>query len=163
RIGADSFDLLLLHNPDRTGYSSEAVWAGMRALRDDGLTELIGIAPGPANGFTLDLIDCVERFGEMIDWAMVILNPLEPLPGEASRAGRAARPESAERRGRRGDQGDRRQHELHGAEGRVTRARRRRAAGPLAAGRPPRRSGHPLGHPPRRAAGADALAVAAEV
>src|SRR6201994_941972 len=26
RIGAAEFDLLLLHNPDRTGYSSEAVW-----------------------------------------------------------------------------------------------------------------------------------------
>jgi aryl-alcohol dehydrogenase-like predicted oxidoreductase len=82
RIGAQSFDLLLLHNPDRTGYSSEAVWDGMRALRDEGLTELIGVAPGPANGFTLDLIDCFERFGDEIDWAMVILNPLEPWPGE---------------------------------------------------------------------------------
>ena len=82
RIGADSFDLLLLHNPDRTGYSSEQVWDGMRALRDEGLTALIGVAPGPANGFTLDLIDCFERFGELIDWAMVILNPLEPWPGE---------------------------------------------------------------------------------
>jgi aryl-alcohol dehydrogenase-like predicted oxidoreductase len=54
----------------------------MRALRDDGLTQLIGVAPGPANGFTLDLIDCFERFGETIDWAMIILNPLEPWPGE---------------------------------------------------------------------------------
>jgi aryl-alcohol dehydrogenase-like predicted oxidoreductase len=82
RIGADAFDLLLLHNPDRTGYSSPAVWDGMAALRDEGLTSLIGVAPGPANGFTLDLIDCFERFGELIDWAMVILNPLEPWPGE---------------------------------------------------------------------------------
>src|SRR5205814_3869222 len=41
RIGVDSFDLLLLHNPDRTGYSSESVWDGMRALRDDGLTQLL--------------------------------------------------------------------------------------------------------------------------
>src|SRR3954454_5611977 len=82
RIGVDRFDLLLLHNPDRTGYSSERVWEGMRALRDEGLTKLIGVAPGPANGFTLDLIDCFERFGEAIDWAMIILNPLEPWPGE---------------------------------------------------------------------------------
>ncbi|HYZ30125.1 MAG TPA: aldo/keto reductase, partial [Thermoleophilaceae bacterium] len=82
RIGVDAFDLLLLHNPDRTGYSSDAVWDGMRALRDEGLTELIGVAPGPANGFTLDLIDCFERFGEAIDWAMIILNPLEPWPGQ---------------------------------------------------------------------------------
>src|SRR6187397_1309560 len=43
---------------------------------------MLGVAPGPANGFTLDLIDCLERFGELIDWAMVILNPLEPWPGE---------------------------------------------------------------------------------
>jgi aryl-alcohol dehydrogenase-like predicted oxidoreductase len=40
------------------------------------------VAPGPANGFTLDVIDCLERFGETIDWAMLILNPLEPWPGE---------------------------------------------------------------------------------
>ena len=82
RIGASEFDLLLLHNPDRTGYSSEVVWDGMEALRDAGLTAKIGVAPGPANGFTLDLIDCLERFGDRIDWAMVILNPMEPWPGE---------------------------------------------------------------------------------
>jgi aryl-alcohol dehydrogenase-like predicted oxidoreductase len=82
RCGLDSFDLLLLHNPDRTGYTSDAVWAGMAALRSDGLAGAIGIAPGPANGFTLDLIACLERFGELIDWAMLILNPLEPWPGE---------------------------------------------------------------------------------
>jgi aryl-alcohol dehydrogenase-like predicted oxidoreductase len=82
RIGADSFDLLLLHNPDRTGYSSEAVWDGMANLREAGLTHRIGVAPGPANGFTLDLISCLERFGDRIDWAMIILNPLEPWPGE---------------------------------------------------------------------------------
>jgi aryl-alcohol dehydrogenase-like predicted oxidoreductase len=82
RLGADSFDLLLLHNPDRTGYESEAVWDGIAALRDAGLTRMIGVAPGPANGFTLDLIGCLERFGDAIDWAMVILNPLEPWPGE---------------------------------------------------------------------------------
>ena len=82
RIGASAFDLLLLHNPDRTGYSSEAVWDGMAALREAGLAARIGVAPGPANGFTLDLIACLERFGDRIDWAMVILNPLEPWPGE---------------------------------------------------------------------------------
>jgi aryl-alcohol dehydrogenase-like predicted oxidoreductase len=82
RIGAASFDLLLLHNPDRIGYSSEAVWDGMAALREAGLAERIGVAPGPANGFTLDLIACLERFGDRIDWAMIILNPLEPWPGE---------------------------------------------------------------------------------
>jgi aryl-alcohol dehydrogenase-like predicted oxidoreductase len=82
RCGVDSFDVLLLHNPDRTGYTSAAVWEGMQAVREAGLTRLLGVAPGPANGFTLDLIDCLERFGEQIDWAMVILNPLEPWPGE---------------------------------------------------------------------------------
>jgi len=82
RIGAAAFDLLLLHNPDRIGYTSGAVWEGMAALRDAGLTRRLGIAPGPANGFTLDLLDCFERFGALIDWAMLILNPLEPWPGE---------------------------------------------------------------------------------
>jgi aryl-alcohol dehydrogenase-like predicted oxidoreductase len=82
RLGTERFDLLLLHNPDRTGYSSPAVWEGLRAVREQGLTRLLGVAPGPANGFTLDLIDCFERFSELIDWAMIILNPLEPWPGE---------------------------------------------------------------------------------
>jgi aryl-alcohol dehydrogenase-like predicted oxidoreductase len=82
RLGIDRFDLLLLHNPDRTGFTSPAVWDGMAALRDAGLTQLLGIAPGPANGFTLDVITAFERFGELIDWAMLILNPMEPWPGE---------------------------------------------------------------------------------
>jgi aryl-alcohol dehydrogenase-like predicted oxidoreductase len=82
RIGADAFDLLLLHNPDRTGYTSPVVWDALAAVRDEGLTAMLGVAPGPANGFTLDVIDCLERFGDVIDWAMVILNPLEPWPGE---------------------------------------------------------------------------------
>lgn len=82
RCGIDRFDLLLLHNPDRIGYTSEAVWQGMTALRERGLTRMIGVAPGPANGFTLDLIGCLERFGSLLDWAMVILNPLEPWPAE---------------------------------------------------------------------------------
>ncbi|MEW6581844.1 MAG: aldo/keto reductase [Actinomycetota bacterium] len=81
RVGVDAFDLLLLHNPDRTGYSSQAVWEAMAAVRDAGLTRLLGVAPGPANGFTLDVIECFERFGDVIDWAMIILNPLEPWPG----------------------------------------------------------------------------------
>jgi aryl-alcohol dehydrogenase-like predicted oxidoreductase len=84
RLGQDRFDLLLLHNPDRTGYESEAVWDGLAALRESGLSVAIGVAPGPANGFTLDLLSCFERFGDRIDWAMIILNPLEPWPGELS-------------------------------------------------------------------------------
>jgi aryl-alcohol dehydrogenase-like predicted oxidoreductase len=82
RLGVDSFDLLLLHNPDRRGFESPAVWEALREVRDEGLTRLLGVAPGPANGFTLDVIGCFERYGELIDWAMLILNPLEPWPGE---------------------------------------------------------------------------------
>src|SRR3954466_5272746 len=82
RVGVDRFDLLLLHNPDRTGYTSEVVWDALEAVRAAGLTRRLGVAPGPANGFTLDLIDCLERFGDRIDYAMLILNPLEPWPGE---------------------------------------------------------------------------------
>jgi aryl-alcohol dehydrogenase-like predicted oxidoreductase len=82
RCGVDSFDVLLLHNPDRIGFTSEVVWDALAGLRDEGLAGAIGIAPGPANGFVLDLIDCLQRFGDRIDWAMTILGPLEPWPGE---------------------------------------------------------------------------------
>lgn len=81
RLGADKFDLVLLHNPDYTGYSSDKVWDGMQKLKETGLSERLGIAPGPANGFSLDIILNFERFGALVDWAMVILNPLEPWPG----------------------------------------------------------------------------------
>jgi aryl-alcohol dehydrogenase-like predicted oxidoreductase len=82
RLGVDAFDVLLLHNPDRTGFEHPAVWEAMAGARDDGLALAVGVAPGPANGFTLDLIGCMERYGELIDWAMLILSPLEPWPGE---------------------------------------------------------------------------------
>lgn len=84
RCQVDRFDLLLLHNPDVTGYTSDAVWKGMEKLKDVGLTNQLGIAPGPANGFTLDLILALERFQGLLDWAMIILNPLEPWPGKLS-------------------------------------------------------------------------------
>ena len=80
RCRTGHFDLLMLHNPDERGYTQESVWAGLAALKDAGLAHRLGIAPGPANGFTLDLIGCYERFGSLIDWAMLILNPLEPWP-----------------------------------------------------------------------------------
>jgi aryl-alcohol dehydrogenase-like predicted oxidoreductase len=80
RCGADRFDLLMLHNPDETGYTSEVLWQAMQDARDLGFTDRLGIAPGPANGFSLDLVSCLERFGGLIDWAMLILNPLEPWP-----------------------------------------------------------------------------------
>ena len=82
RCGTDHFDLLLLHNPDRRGFESPEVWEALRELRDAGLARELGVAPGPANGFTLDLIGCFERYGALIDWAMLILNPFEPWPGE---------------------------------------------------------------------------------
>ncbi len=82
RCGTDHFDLVMLHNPDERGYTSEAVWQAMAGLKTGGLTKQLGIAPGPANGFTLDLVQCFEEFCEVIDWAMIILNPLEPWPGQ---------------------------------------------------------------------------------
>jgi aryl-alcohol dehydrogenase-like predicted oxidoreductase len=81
RCQAQKFDCLLLHNPDSIGYTSDQVWAAMEKLKDAKLTDRLGIAPGPANGFTLDIILCMERFGPLLDWAMIILNPLEPWPG----------------------------------------------------------------------------------
>ncbi|MBI3269713.1 MAG: chlorite dismutase family protein [Planctomycetes bacterium] len=81
RCGTDHFDVVLLHNPDSIGYSSPAVWEAMASLRKAGLARELGIAPGPANGFTLDVIRAFEKFEEELDWAMLILNPLEPWPG----------------------------------------------------------------------------------
>ena len=82
RLGQDHADLVLLHNPDRVGYTSDVVWRAMSDLRAEGLATMIGVAPGPANGFTLDLIGCLENFGDEIDWSMIILNPFEPWPGK---------------------------------------------------------------------------------
>ena len=56
RCGADRFDLLMLHNPDEIGYTSEALWQALKTAKDEGLTDRLGIAPGPANGFSLDLV-----------------------------------------------------------------------------------------------------------
>ncbi|MHA3771536.1 aldo/keto reductase [Verrucomicrobiota bacterium sgz303538] len=81
RCKTDRFDCLMLHNPDSIGYTSDAVWSAMDKMRDQKLADRLGVAPGPANGFTLDIILCFERFGPLLDWAMVILNPLEPWPG----------------------------------------------------------------------------------
>ncbi len=81
RCQTDHFDCLMLHNPDSTGFTSDAVWDGMEKMRAEKLTERLGIAPGPANGFSLDVILNFERFGPLLDWAMIILNPLEPWPG----------------------------------------------------------------------------------
>lgn len=82
RCATSKFDCLLLHNPDSIGYTSQVVWDAMAALKSKGLTDRLGIAPGPANGFTLDMIQCFEKFSGLLDWAMIILNPLEPWPGQ---------------------------------------------------------------------------------
>ena len=81
RTQTDHFDCLMLHNPDSTGFTSDAVWNGLEQIRSEKMTDLLGIAPGPANGFSLDLILSFERFGPLIDWAMIILSPMEPWPG----------------------------------------------------------------------------------
>lgn len=81
RCQAQKFDCILLHNPDSIGYASDRVWSAMDKVKEAKLTDRLGIAPGPANGFTLDIILCIERFGPLLDWAMIILNPLEPWPG----------------------------------------------------------------------------------
>lgn len=86
RCQTDHFDCLMLHNPDSIGYSSDAVWKAMHRMQEEKLTDLLGVAPGPANGFALDLILCYERFAPLLDWAMIILNPLEPWPGGLSLA-----------------------------------------------------------------------------
>ena len=78
----DHFDLVMLHNPDEIGYTDDKVWNAMEKLKAEGLSTRLGMAPGPANGFTLDMIHAFEKFGELIDWAMIILNPLEPWPGQ---------------------------------------------------------------------------------
>ncbi len=80
-LGTDRLDCLMLHNPDSIGYSQESVWKAMSRMQEENMTDKLGIAPGPANGFTLDLILSFERFSSLIDWAMIILNPLEPWPG----------------------------------------------------------------------------------
>ena len=140
RCGADSFDLLLLHNPDRRGFESPEVWEALRELRDEGLAGALGVAPGPANGFTLDLIGCFERYGELIDWAMLILNPFEPWPGELAL-------DAAARHEREGDHPRRR----------LRRAvpRRRPARAPVRLPRPPRLPPGGLGRGRPRAARAD--------
>ena len=48
RCGTDHFDCLMLHNPDSIGYSSDAVWKAMRRMQEEKLTDMLGVAPGPA-------------------------------------------------------------------------------------------------------------------
>src|SRR3954470_15491755 len=53
RCGVDAFDLLLLHTPDRTGYTSEAVWDAFAAVRDAGLTRRLRGRPRAAHRLAL--------------------------------------------------------------------------------------------------------------
>ncbi len=78
---AAGLELILRPDAYLTGSSGAAVGTGMEKLKDAGLTDRLGIAPGPANGFTLDILMSFERFGPLLDWAMIILNPFEPWPG----------------------------------------------------------------------------------
>lgn len=82
RCMTDYFDVVMMHNPDHAGYTSDAVWEGMWDLKKLGLAKQLGIAPGPANGFLLDILDSFETYGDIIDWGLVIYNPLEPWPTE---------------------------------------------------------------------------------
>ena len=60
----------------------------MAALREEGLRDALGVAPGPANGFTLDVIDCLERFGDADR-----LGDGDPQPARAvARASSCSRP-----------------------------------------------------------------------
>ena len=60
RCRTDHFDCLMLHNPDSIGYTNDAVWKAMNAMREDKLATRLGVAPGPANGFSLDVIHKIK-------------------------------------------------------------------------------------------------------
>ncbi len=81
RLRTDYFDVLFLHNPDQIGYTNKKIWQTFDQLKKEGIVKQVGIAPGPANGFSLDLIGAFEDFESSIDWAMIIMNPFEPWPG----------------------------------------------------------------------------------
>ena len=48
-----------------------------------------GSPPARPTASRSTLIGCFERYGELIDWAMLILNPFEPWPGELALAAAA--------------------------------------------------------------------------
>ena len=82
RLGTDYLDVLLFQDPDRSGFRSQAVWDAFAKVKDLGMVKAVGIAPGPANGYSIDLLHCFDQFGDILDWAMVVYNPLESWPGE---------------------------------------------------------------------------------
>ena len=59
------------------------------ALRDEGLADAIGVAPGPANGFTLDVIACLERFGDADRLGDADPEPVRAVAGPARAARRS--------------------------------------------------------------------------
>lgn len=82
RIGIEKFDVLMLSNPNRDGFRDAALWEALAGLKAAGQTDSLGIAPGPTNGYLLDLLYAFDHFGEHIDWAMVVLGALEAWPNE---------------------------------------------------------------------------------
>ncbi|MEM1294739.1 MAG: chlorite dismutase family protein [Verrucomicrobiota bacterium] len=81
-LGIDSFDVLLLQDPDLAGFRSTAAWDALAKAKDDGHAISLGLAPGPANGYALDLLRAFDQFGDLLDYAMIVYNPIEPWPGE---------------------------------------------------------------------------------
>ena len=134
RLGADAFDVLLLHNPDRRGFESPEVWEGAaRAARRGADAASSASRRGPPTASRSTLIGCFERYGELIDWAMLILGPLEPWPGELPLAAAAA-----QRRARHHARGRLRRAlpRRRAARARVRRAATTAASGPRAGSRP---------------------------
>ena len=82
RCGIEAFDLLLLHNPDRTGYTHEAVWEGMAAAARGGPHPHARGRARPGQRLHARPHRLPGALRRLIDWAMIILNPLEPWPGE---------------------------------------------------------------------------------
>ena len=82
RLKTNYFDAIFLHNPDEIGYTNYSIWNSLYRFKKEGVTEKIGVAPGPANGFVIDLIHLFRNYGSLIDYCMAILNPLEPWPGK---------------------------------------------------------------------------------
>ncbi len=82
RMDLDSADLIYLRHPGKAGYRSEPLWKALAAAKAEGKAKAVGIAPGPSNGYALDLLLALDRFGEVIDWASIVYHVLEPWPGE---------------------------------------------------------------------------------
>ena len=78
RVGATHSTCCCSTTPTAPATTARRSGTGWRRSATRASPKQIGVAPGPANGFTLDLIACLERFGDRIDWAMVILNPSSP-------------------------------------------------------------------------------------